>query len=274
MKKDREETKKKNEEEIGEEEYFEEEEYSTSSNSSNQSKLNISTPAAIVLAGIVIAGAIIYSSQSSLKKVQQEGDNPLSPSNPAVKADKGPSKVVPISSEDHIYGPADASLKIIEFSDTECPFCKSFHPTLKRLVSDYNGKIAWIYRHFPLDSIHPKSRKEAQATECAAELGGNEKFWAYLDKLFEITPSNNNLDPSKLPEIAQIVGLDKNKFQECLESNRYAQKVAQHLQDALNSGGEGTPYSVIISPKGGKYAVSGAIPYQEMKSIIDTLLSR
>ncbi|BCX16190.1 MAG: hypothetical protein KatS3mg098_419 [Candidatus Parcubacteria bacterium] len=273
MKKDREETKKKNEEEIGEEEYFEEEEYSTSSNSSNQSKLNISTPAAIVLAGIVIAGAIIYSNQSSLKKVQ-EGDNSLPPSNPAVKIDKGPSKVVPISSEDHIYGPADASLKIIEFSDTECPFCKSFHPTLKRLVSDYNGKIAWVYRHFPLDSIHPKSRKEAQATECAAELGGNEKFWDYLDKLFEITPSNNNLDPSKLPEIAQIVGLDKNKFQECLESNRYAQKVAQHLQDALNSGGEGTPYSVIISPKGGKYAVSGAIPYQEMKSIIDTLLSK
>lgn len=106
----------------------------------------------------------------------------------------------PVTEKDHVYGNPQAELLIIEYSDPECPFCKRFHETMTQVMKEYGdaGKVAWVYRHFPLDSIHSKARHEAEAIECAGELGGNEKFWAYLNKLMEITPSNNQLDPSLL----------------------------------------------------------------------------
>ena len=86
--------------------------------------------------------------------------------------------VKPVSAEDHIRGNVNAAVKVIEFSDFECPFCKGFHATMKQVmtVHEKDGKIAWVYRHFPLDQIHSKARKEAQAAECAAEQGGNKAF--------------------------------------------------------------------------------------------------
>lgn len=108
------------------------------------------------------------------------------------------SNVRKVDDSDHLRGDPKASVKVVEFSDLECPFCKRFHLTMQQLMEGYSGKVAWVYRHFPLDSLHPKARKEAEASECAAELGGNDGFWAYIDKLFEITPSNNGLDPNLL----------------------------------------------------------------------------
>lgn len=108
--------------------------------------------------------------------------------------------VAPVSPDEHIFGNPNASIFIIEYSDLECPFCKRFHETMKQAMEKYgkNGQVAWVYRHFPLDAIHSKARKEAEATECAAEQGGNEMFWKYTNKLMEITPSNNQLDPKLL----------------------------------------------------------------------------
>ncbi len=78
---------------------------------------------------------------------------------------------------DHIRGNPDAPVTLVEYSDFECPFCKRFHPTVKRIVDEYGGRVRWVYRHFPLDEIHPvKARREAAAAECAAELGGNDAF--------------------------------------------------------------------------------------------------
>ena len=120
----------------------------------------------------------------------------------------------------HILGNPGAPVKLVEFSDFECPFCKRFHLTMKRLMNEYgeDGKVAWVYRHFPLVSLHSKARREAQAAECASELGGNEAFWAYSDRLFEVAPSNNRLDLALLPRIAQLIGLDRAKFEACLAS--------------------------------------------------------
>src|SRR6185295_5043808 len=83
--------------------------------------------------------------------------------------------VKPVAAEDHIRGDLAAPVKVIEFSDFECPFCKGFHATMKQVMADYekDGKVAWVYRHFPIDELHSKARKEAQAAECAGELGGN-----------------------------------------------------------------------------------------------------
>ena len=73
-------------------------------------------------------------------------------------------------------------------------------------------KVAWVYRHFPISGLHSKSLKEAEATECAANLGGNSKFWEYTNKLYEVTPSNDKLDPKELTNIAKQVGLSSRRL--------------------------------------------------------------
>src|SRR5258705_2287374 len=168
--------------------------------------------------------------------------------------------VKPVAAEDHIRGDLAAPVKVIEFSDFECPFCKGFHATMKQVMADYekDGKVAWVYRHFPIDELHSKARKEAQATECANELGGNKAFWDYADKLFEVTPSNNRLDPAQLPQIAEQVGLDRAKFDTCLDGGgKFSAHIEANIQDATASGGQGTPYSVVITPKAQAHAISG-----------------
>ena len=186
--------------------------------------------------------------------------------------------VKPITPEDHIRGDANAPVKIIEFSDLECPFCKGFHATMRKVMDDYGkiGKVAWVYRHFPLDQLHPKARKEAQAAECAGEVGGPDKFWAYADKVFEVTPSNNKLDLALLPKFAEELGLDKAKFEACLQGDDKGGKYAAHIQanedDATASGGQGTPYSLVISAKGNIAVINGAEPYDSVKAKIEMAL--
>ncbi len=120
----------------------------------------------------------------------------------ALKGEPGTKDITldPVTEKDHIYGNPAADLLLVEYSDLECPFCKRFHETMTQVMKEYGdtGKVAWVYRHFPLDSIHSKARHEAEATECAGELGGKDKFFEYLNKLMEITPSNNQLDPNLL----------------------------------------------------------------------------
>jgi protein-disulfide isomerase len=190
------------------------------------------------------------------------------------------SGVKPVDGEDHILGNSKAPVKVIEFSDFECPFCKSFHTTMKQLMEEYgkDGKVAWVYRHFPIDELHSKARKEAQAAECAYELGGNKAFWAYADRLFEIAPSNNRLDLALLPQIAQDTGLDRATFETCLEGDERGGKYAAHIeanhQDATASGGTGTPYSLVIGPKGDITPINGAQIYRVVKAIIDAEIEK
>ena len=132
--------------------------------------------------------------------------------------------------------------------------------------------MAWVYRHFPLDSLHSKARKEAAATECANEQGGNDKFWAYLDRLMEVTPSNNGLDLAQLPVIAEYIGLDRAKFETCLNSGKYDKLIQEQYDDAIASGGRGTPFSIVIAKDGKKAVISGAQSVAGVKSVVDPLL--
>lgn len=182
--------------------------------------------------------------------------------------------VEPVSARDHVRGPRAAPVKLIEFADTECPLCKRLHPTLQRLVQDYRGQVAWVFRHLPVVEIHPQAPKEAEATECAAELGGETKFWAYLDRLYEITPSNNRLDPAELARIAQHVGLARAPFEQCLASGRHAARVAADVVDGFAAGAPGTPYTVVVAPNGKNFAVVGNQPYDTLRLVIDIALQQ
>ena len=234
-------------------------------------------PAAIIITGFLIAVAIYYSGGGDLAVKNNATVFNDYDRNPSF-TDVSPQNVRPVNSEDHIVGNALAPIKIIEFSDLECPFCKKFHPSLKLLMEEYGskGQVAWVFRHFPLDSIHSKARKEAQATECANELGGNEAFWTYIDKLYEITPSNNQLDLNLLPKIAEDIGLSRTKFLACLdggtEGGKYANHIEADYQDASVSGGTGTPYSIIIAPSGETYPITGAQSYTALKALVELAL--
>ena len=180
----------------------------------------------------------------------------------------------PVSkSRDHIRGNPDAPVTIVEYSDFECPFCKRFHPTVKQIVEESKGNVRWVYRHFPLDELHSKARKEAAASECAAELGGNDAFWKFADRFYELTPSNNNTDiATVLPRLARDMGLDSEKFSSCLASGRHDRRVAEDHDNALATGGNGTPWTLVVSRKGKVYALSGAQPYASVKQIVELAL--
>lgn len=148
-----------------------------------------------------------------------------------------------------------------------------FHQTLLRAVNEYKGKVAWVYRHFPIDQLHPKARKEAEATECANELGGPAKFWEFLNMVYDKTTSNNTLDPKQLPVFAKAIGLDVKAFNECLDSGKYAAKVQADYEDGVKSGGRGTPHNIFIDKSGTKTAVDGALPYESLKTVIDAVVA-
>lgn len=267
-------------------------------------KNNLTIPVAIVVAGLLIAGAIFITQGDSAPT------GAVAKEKIAVTPEPTPSTElsIPLFSEatDHIRGNPDAPVILVEYSDTECPFCKSFHNTLKQLIERYGkaGSFAWVYRHFPLVQLHPKAPKEAEALECAAEFGGNAKFWEYIDALFIATPSNNNLDPSELPRIAERVGLQKDSFDQCLVSGRHQSRVRKEYAEAAAAGGNGTPFSILLlkrsataesktrilslyerfrdprtgelpiafSSDGLKISLSGAMPYELMKATIGELL--
>ena len=170
----------------------------------------------------------------------------------------------PVDKDDHIRGNAKAAITIIEYSDFECPFCSRFHPTMNQLIAD-NDDVRWVYRHFPLTSIHPNATKAAEASECAADQG---KFWELTDKLFD--SAQLGLSRAQLSVYAKDVGLNVSKFDKCVDDGKYADKVRADSSDAQQAGGTGTPFSVVVA-NGDQIPVSGAVPLGQLQSIIDSL---
>lgn len=230
-------------------------------------------PLSIIAAGVLIAVAIVYSGNSGSRLAAQVGDT-VPQGDAIAPASASLDDMQPVSGDDHILGNPNAPVKIVEYSDLECPFCKRFHATLQQVMDEYgkDGQVAWVYRHFPLAQLHSKAPKEAEATECAAELGGNEAFWAMTNKIFEVTPTNNGLDLATLPQLAASVGLNTIAFQECLDSGRQAGRVQSQYEDAIAAGGSGTPYSIVVAANGKKFPINGALPYAQVKAAIDLAL--
>lgn len=178
-------------------------------------------------------------------------------------------QVAPVTDEDHIRGNADASVMLIEYSDFECPFCKQFHPTMQQVMDEYGDQVAWVYRHFPLSSIHPNAQKAAEASECVAELGGNDAFWEFTDALFSGAAT---LDAAGLSQAATAVGVNASAFTTCLDSGKYAQAVNDDFASGQTAGVTGTPGTIILTSDGDSQLIPGALPYAQVKAAIDSLL--
>jgi protein-disulfide isomerase len=159
-------------------------------------------------------------------------------------------------------GPADAPVTIVEFSDFECPHCARVGPTLKKIAEDYGDKVRLVFRHFPLASIHRVAQEASEASLCAADQG---KFWEMHDAIFA---DQRNLSVERLKEMAGSLGLDRARFDECLDSNRYADKVLADVRDGARVGVTGTPAFFVNGRP-----LSGAVPYETIAETVEEELA-
>jgi protein-disulfide isomerase len=166
--------------------------------------------------------------------------------------------------DDPFWGPEDAAVTIIEFSDFQCAFCKRhFDETLPLLLDTYSDRVRYVFRDFPISTIHPQAFKAAEAAQCAFVQG---KFWEYHDVLFQ---NQTALDVTSLKDHAAAVGLDSGAFDQCLESGGYNEEVQADLDDGSSYGVNGTPTFFINERQ-----VVGAQPFSMFQQIIDEELAK
>lgn len=220
-------------------------------------KKDLPIGSAIVLAAVIIGGAMLL---KDIKPAEKNAEtNTGSSTSLGIKLEK----------DEHIRGDKNAPVLLVEYSDIDCPFCKKFHPTVKQALEEYDGQIAWVYRHFPLTSLHPEAKDKAIATECVAKYSGEDAFWTYLDYLV-----SNEIPASDLWQTAQNLGYTDARIETCIDTKETLPLVEADIKLAGEAGAKGTPHSVVFNSKTGKATlVSGAYPIEELKNAIDGVLN-
>jgi protein-disulfide isomerase len=263
---------------------------------------SLTLPISIVVAGLIIgglsAGAIIYTNRNVPDGVAQRGA-PESAEQGATVRDL---QYAPVSDADHIRGSADAPVKLITYSDFDCPFCKINHPTLVALYEAHGGpNFAWVYRHFPLQPVGESSMLQAIASECVALQAGDEGFWAFVDKIYEAAGPRERIDLALLPGFATEAGArDSAAYERCYANNETLALIESQKNNALGAGVTGTPYGFLVSAKpideGTRNAIiaefekidaphlltfaqnqsavgiRGAVPLESMQAVLDILI--
>jgi protein-disulfide isomerase len=196
------------------------------------------------------------------------GAEPAAPTGPT--ADQL-ANVPAVGNDEPVRGDKNATVTLVEYSDFECPFCGRFHPTMQQIMEEYEGKVNWVYRHYPL-SFHPNAQKAAEASECVLEQKGNEAFWTYADAIFDTNIKLGSLTPDAIDDAAEAAGVNMTTFSECLDSGKYAQKVADQMSAGTAVGVSGTPGTFIITDDGAQEFISGAYPIDQVKASIDKYL--
>ncbi len=242
-----------------------------------QEKTEITAPkqpaniAAAIITGaamIVIALVIIMHPSKSTGSLPGTEQQPATPT--AVSSDIA---TVRESDKNHVRGNlATAEVVVIEYSDSDCPFCVKFHPTLQQIVDDYKGKVAWVYRFFPL-AMHPNAYNEAVALQCASILGGANGFNTYIDSIINITVNPDPKSNEILSTVAVQQGLDASKFKACLADPATKTAIDNGIEEAGSIGAQGTPFSIVANLKTGKQAIiPGAYSIEDVKKTIDSLM--
>lgn len=221
---------------------------------------------AILVAGVMVSGSLLYTNSSGAKLVgAQINNNGQQTPQPGAKVNVS-------ADNDPILGNTNAKVTIIEFSDYQCPFCRAFwKDALAQIKKDYidTGKVRFVYRDYPLP-FHPMSMPSAQAAECAGEQG---KYWEFHDKIFaeqdKLGQGTVTYTAQDLKKWAAAIGVDTAKFNQCLDSAKYKSEIEKDMADGSAAGVSGTPTAFI----NGRIIV-GAQPYSNFKAIIDEELKK
>jgi protein-disulfide isomerase len=232
----------------------------------SQQSSSVAIPIAIVFGFGLIALAIYFSGIG--------GSNTVAPTTDTVtKTTK--SNIKPVDKTDYIYGNPNAPILVVEYSDYDCPFCKNFHETMNQIMNEYGvtGKVAWVYRQFPIAGLHPNANHLSESALCVGELGGNDAFWKYSNSIFQERNVNEATNISKLKDYAKNAGVEESAFQACLDSGKHKKTVEDSLAEGASAGIEGTPHSFVLVGNQ-QAAISGAQPYPVVKNIVENLIGQ
>lgn len=170
---------------------------------------------------------------------------------------------------EHIVGNRNSDIRVFLYSDTECPYCNSFHDySLPKLLEEYGNKVAIIYRHFPIVSLHPNAYVEAEALECAYEQKGNEGFWDMLDALYGAIEKENTFDVKALPMLAESIGLDSENLKKCVASGKGRSWVEYSIGQGVERGVYKTPSVYVENVRTGKSTLVNGVGYSASKAAI------
>lgn len=234
----------------------------------NQKSTNLQ-PITVVLGVVAIISLVLNiilvsklpSQDATTKNAVAEVPTQPTPAKPTPKPDIV--QTFTVTKDDHVRGDFNAPITLVEFSDFECPYCEKHAPTLDKILADYKGKVRLVFKSFPL-SFHENGQKASESAECASEQG---KFWEMHDILFKNQPSGFSTD--KFKKWARDIGLNGGQFDNCLDTDKYADKVNADVAEGSQKGVEGTPATFVNGT-----LVSGAVPYAQFKAMIDGILAK
>ncbi len=215
-------------------------------------KTGLSLPSAIVVAGILLSFSVIF---SSTQKGQVDG---------SVQGTKDVA-IPDVTEADFIQGDKNAEINIVEYSDFSCGFCARYHPTMKKIVSEYKGKVRWVYRHLPIFN-----KPAAVASSCVGNILGDEAFFLYADKIFE---NQKDINQDFLKKEALLLGLTDSQYENCINDKVLNDKISEDFTSVrVLAGFNATPHTVMIDKNGNMYPFSGALPYEEVSTLVNSLL--
>lgn len=175
-------------------------------------------------------------------------------------------KLPKINSEDIAIGAKDAKVKVIEFADFQCPYCKTFQTDMNKVRKEYGDRVLFVYKHLPL-SFHPQAENAALAASCANEQG---KFQVYADNLFiKQDEWSKTVGVQKFKDYSWRFGINGKQFAKCLDTKKYQDKVTSDKVEAANFSISGTPGTFV-----NETFLSGAVGYDALKQAIDTELAK
>ncbi|MCC7469810.1 MAG: thioredoxin domain-containing protein [Bacteroidetes bacterium] len=211
-------------------------------------KFEINLPISIIISGLIVAGAIVFSHFNPVDDVNND------------------SSLVPeVMESDFIRGKENAKITIIEYADFSCTYCAVYHPTLKKILDEYDGKVRWVYRHLPIFNIDA-----AIAGQCIGSLKGDKAFWNFADEMYANREKASN---SFYAELASKEGLSAEEYSKCIEDPNIKSKIQSDFsQDRIILGLNATPHTVIIDKNGKEFSFSGALSYENLKSVLDRLV--
>lgn len=234
-----------------------------------EEKTNKAIPVAIVFGFALIAAAIFFTGNNAAPAAI------VTPEEAASTTPRLTGTPKPVDATDYIRGNPNAPILLIEYSDYDCPFCKEYHEVLTQIINEYgvSGKVAWVYRQFPIGQLHPNAPKISEAALCVGSIGGQDAFWQFTDLIFNEREVEEQTNMVLLPDYAEASGADRAKFEACLDNGDMTERVTQSTKDGFDIGARGTPYTVLMV--GNEQAVvNGAQPYDTVKGIIDNLLQQ
>jgi protein-disulfide isomerase len=159
-----------------------------------------------------------------------------------------------VTERDHVFGPADAPVTVLEYGDYECPYCRGAFRDVHEMLDRYQGKIRFVFRNFPIQQVHPHAEQAAEAAEAAAAQG---RFWQMYELLLQ---PYARLDNDALLDYAERIGLDLPRFRADITDQRYASKIDADVQEGLRNGVNQTPKFYVNGRR-----IDGKVPLENLE---------